>query len=354
MAYTEIDDPSAYFQTTLYTGNGQAGHAITNSGNSDLAPNWVWIKQRNGTGTHRITDSVRGVQDELIANDTTAEDTNGGGLSAFGSDGFTLGDSGAYNGNNNTYVSWNWKAGTAFSNDASSTSVGTIDSAGSVNTDAGFSIITFTGTGSAGSVAHGLGVIPKFFVVKSRSNANGWIVYHGSLGAGKAISWNLTDAAFATGSRWNSTEPTSAVFTLGSAADVNRSSGTHVCYAFAEKQGYSHFGSYTGNANADGPFIYTGFKPAFFIYKSSTTGGEEWKILDNKRDPINRGSQRNLNVHTNTAESDDANSIGEFVSNGVKIRSAHNNINKSGDKFIYLAFAENPFTTSTGIPGTAR
>ena len=354
MAYTDIDDPSAYFQTTLYTGNGQAGHAITNSGNSDLAPNWVWIKQRNGTGTHRITDSVRGVQDELIANDTTVEDTNGGGLSAFGSDGFTLGDSGAYNGNNNTYVSWNWKAGTAFSNDASSTSVGTIDSAGSVNTDAGFSIITFTGTGSAGSVAHGLGVIPKFFVVKSRSNANGWIVYHGSLGAGKAISWNLTDAAFATGSRWNSTEPTSAVFTLGSAADVNRSSGTHVCYAFAEKQGYSHFGSYTGNANADGPFIYTGFKPAFFIYKSSTTAGEEWKILDSKRDPINRGSQRNLNVHANTAESDDANSIGEFVSNGVKIRSAHNNINKSGDKFIYIAFAENPFTTSTGIPGTAR
>ena len=354
MAYTDIDDPSAFFQTKLYTGNGQAGHAITNSGNSDLAPNWVWIKQRNGTGTHRITDSVRGVQDELIANDTTVEDTNGGGLSAFGSDGFTLGDSGAYNGNNNTYVSWNWKAGTAFSNDASSTSVGTIDSAGSVNTDAGFSIITFTGTGSAGSVAHGLGVIPKFFVVKSRSNANGWIVYHGSLGAGKAISWNLTDAAFATGSRWNSTEPTSAVFTLGSAADVNRSSGTHVCYAFAEKQGYSHFGSYTGNANADGPFIYTGFKPAFFIYKSSTTGGEEWKILDNKRDPINRGSQRNLNVHTNTSESDDANSIGEFVSNGVKIRSAHNNINKSGDKFIYIAFAENPFTTSTGIPGTAR
>ena len=355
MAYTDIDDPSAYFQTAIYTGNGGSSQAVTFDGNSDMQPDWLWLKVRSHGGNHFAYDSVRGATKALVPNDTDSEDTSYGYFSSFNSDGFTLGSAdNNVNGSGRTYVGWGWKAGTAFSNDASSTSVGTIDSAGSVNTDAGFSIITFTGTGSAGSVAHGLGAIPKFLVVKSRSNANGWIVYHGSLGAGKAISWNLTDAAFATGSRWNSTEPTSTVFTLGSAADVNRSGGTHVCYAFAEKQGYSHFGSYTGNANADGPFIYTGFKPAFFIYKSSTTAGEEWKILDSKRDPINRGSQRNLNVHTNTSESDDANSIGEFVSNGVKIRSAHNNINKSGDKFIYIAFAENPFTTSTGIPTTAR
>ena len=354
-----IDDPSAFYQAALYTGN-DGTQAIVNGGNSDLQPDLVIMKTRNAGDLYRLYDSVRGANIGLVPNATDLEQNIANdGLTVFGSDGFTVVDGsnfggGNYNQGSTNYVAWQWKAGTSFSNDQSSTSVGTIDSAGSVNTDAGFSIITFTGTGSAGSVAHGLGVIPKLFVVKSRSNANGWIVYHGSLGAGKAISWNLTDAAFATGSRWNSTEPTSAVFTLGSAADVNRSSGTHVCYAFAEKQGYSHFGSYTGNANADGPFIYTGFKPAFFIYKSSTTAGEEWKILDSKRDPINRGSQRNLNVHTNTSESDDANSIGEFVSNGVKIRSAHNNINKSGDKFIYLAFAENPLVTSKGIPATAR
>jgi hypothetical protein len=355
MAYTDIDDPSAYFQTKLYTGTNNE-LVLTFDGNSDLQTDMIWTKNRSRSSTnHVLSDTARGIGKGLYPDLTNAEgDTNY--VSAISSDGYTIvaTDSVEINRLNDTFVSWNWKAGTAFSNDASSTSVGSIDSAGSVNTDAGISVITFTGTGANATVAHGLGVIPKFFVIKSRSNANGWIVYHGSLGAGKAISWNLADAAFATGSRWNSTEPTSTVFSLGSAADVNRSSGTHVCYAFAEKQGYSKFGTYTGNANADGPFVYTGFKPAFFIYKTSDTANEEWKILDNKRDPFNRGSQNNLNVHTNTAESDDANSIGEFVSNGVKIRSAHNNINKSGDKFIYLAFAENPFVTSTGIPTTAR
>ena len=352
MAYTDIDDPTLYFSSTIWTGNATDDRAIVIDG-TGMQPDFVWIKSRNDTDNHRLVDSVRGATKHMESDGSGAEQTSSN-VKTFTSTGVTLSTNGSVNANSELYASWAWKAGTAFSNDASSTSVGSIDSAGSVNTDAGISVITFTGTGANATVAHGLGVIPKFFVIKSRSNANGWIVYHGSLGAGKAISWNLADAAFATGSRWNSTEPTSTVFSLGSAADVNRSSGTHVCYAFAEKQGYSKFGTYTGNANADGPYIYTGFKPAFFIYKNTNTSGEEWKILDNKRDPFNRGSQRNLNAHTNTAESDDTNSIGEFVSNGVKIRSAHNNINKSGDKFIYLAFAENPFVTSTGIPTTAR
>jgi len=349
MAYTTIDKPSDYFNTVLYTGTENS-----NTISVGFEPDFTWIKRRNSARDHQLFNSTTGANTVLSSNLTSAEEGTGAGGWTPNSDGFVVHQHVKTNSNGDTYVGWNWKAETSFTNDASSTSVGSIDSAGSVNTDAGISVITFTGTGANATVAHGLGVIPKFFVIKSRSNANGWIVYHGSLGAGKAISWDLTDAAFATGSRWNSTEPTSTVFSLGSAADVNRSSGTHVCYAFAEKQGYSKFGTYTGNANADGPFVYTGFKPAFFIYKTSDTANEEWKILDNKRDPFNRGSQNNLNVHTDTAESDDANSIGEFVSNGVKIRSAHNNINKSGDKFIYLAFAENPFVTSTGIPTTAR
>jgi len=353
MAYTDIDDPSAYFQTTLYTGNGQAGHAITNSGNSDLAPNWVWIKQRNGTGTHRITDSVRGVQDELIANDNIAEDTNGGGLSAFGSDGFTLGDSGAYNGNNNTYVSWNWKAGTSFSNDASATSVGTIDSAGSVSTDAGFSIISYTGTGSVGTIAHGLGVVPSMYILKRRAGGTeNWPIYHQSVGNTHALYLNTTDAIYDYAGFTNDTSPTSSVFTVGGDNDqANPDGSTMIAYCFAEKQGYSKFGSYIGNNNADGPFVYTGFKPAFFMLKR-TNGTEDWVIYDNKRDSINK-AERILRPNANTAET--ASFFADILSNGFKLRMASEaKVNGSGDSYIYMAFAEQPFVTSTGVPATAR
>jgi len=359
MAYTTIDKPSDYFETLLSTGDG-GSQTFTGL---DFQPDWVWSKRRQ-THVHQLYDSVRTAgSGKALQSDATAAEGGDGGtygyLSSFTSDGFasTAGSSNNnyFNADGGTYVFWNWKAGTAFSNDASSTSVGTIDSAGSVNTDAGFSITTFTGTGSAGSVAHGLGAIPKFLVVKSRSNANGWIVYHGSLGAGKGISLNLTDAAFATGSRWNSTEPTSTVFTLGSAADVNRSGGTHVCYAFAEKKGYSKFGSYTGNGNADGSFVFLGFKPAFIIIKKSSNAGNNWYMWDNKRNTFNL-SNTYLNPDLNAAEGTQNYGYIDFLSNGFKTRATGNTdeINQSGHTFIYLAFAENPFVTSTGVPATAR
>jgi len=352
MAYTDIDDPSAYFQTTLYTGNGQAGHAITNSGNSDLAPNWVWIKQRNGTGTHRITDSVRGVQDELIANDNIAEDTNGGGLSAFGSDGFTLGDSGAYNGNNNTYVSWNWKAGTAFSNDASSTSVGTIDSAGSVNTDAGFSIISYTGTGSAATIAHGLGVKPDWIISKIRSTTGDWNAYHDAFGATGRIKFNSTGAGSNNTSIFAEL-PTSSVISVGNGGDINTSSGTHIFYCWAGKQGYSKFGSYTGNGNADGSFVYLGFKPAFLMIKC-TDAARSWQIHNSKSSPFNNGNA-NARLFANLVNAEATNSSLDLLSNGFKTREGDDlNTNGSGNAYIYMAFAEQPFVTSTGIPATAR
>ena len=351
MAYTDIDDPSAYFQTTLYTGNGSNDLSITNGGNSDLQPDFVWIKQRDSRD-HFLFDSVRGVLQYVASNTDAAESTLSDGLKSFNSNGFTIDDAIGINENNDPHVSWNWKAGTSFTNDASSTGIGTIDSTGSVNTDAGFSITTFTGTGSAGSVAHGLGAIPKFLVVKSRSNANGWIVYHGSLGAGKGISLNLTDAAFSTGSRWNSTEPTSTVFSLGTAADVNRSGGTHVCYAFAEKKGYSKFGSYTGNGNADGTFVYTGFKPAWIMRKKSS-GAENWTIHDNKRDTHNVTFKRLL-ANDSGGEYTSASNQVDLLSNGFKCRASNDGSNASGGSYIFMAFAEESFVSSTGIPATAR
>jgi len=328
MAYTTIDDPSAYFQAKLHTGTGSE-QAVSGIG---FAPNWVWIKSRSDAHDHFIHDTVRGATKRLNSLNTDAEATVAEGLKSFDSDGFTMGTNGNINEDDETFVSWNWKE----------------------TADAGFDIVSYTGSGSAKTVAHNLGVKPDVIICKSISGAEEWRPYFSALGATYGMRLNGTNAKDDDAGYWNDVEPTSSVFTVGTNAGTNGDGVTFIAYCFSAKQGYSHFGSYTGNANADGPFIYTGFKPAFFIYKSSTTAGEEWKILDSKRDPINRGSQRNLNVHTNTSESDDANSIGEFVSNGVKIRSAHNNINKSGDKFIYLAFAENPLVTSKGIPATAR
>ena len=339
MAYTTIDDPSAYFQTKIYAGTDASPQAFTLDGNSDLQPDWVWIKNRGYANKHVVFDSVRGVEKSLTTNSTAAEvnqNADGGYLSAFNSDGFTLTEGSSSdndtNDNRYTYVAWNWKE----------------------TADAGFDIVSYTGSGSAKTVAHNLGVKPDVIICKSRSGVEEWRPYFSALGATYGMRLNGTNAKDDDAGYWNDVEPTSSVFTVGTNAGTNGDGVTFIAYCFSAKQGYSHFGSYTGNANAEGPFIYTGFRPAFFIYKSSTTGGEEWKILDSKRDPFNRGSQRNLNVHATTAESDDTNSIGEFLSNGVKIRSAHNNINKSGDKFIYLAFAENPLVTSKGIPATAR
>ena len=358
MAYTNIDKPSDYFDTLLSTGDG-GSHTFTGL---DFQPDWVWSKRRQ-THVHQLYDSVRTAgSGKAIQSDSNAAEGGDGGtygyLSSFTSDGFasTIGSSNNnyFNADGATYVFWNWKAGTSFTNDASSTSVGSVDTAGSVNTDAGFSIMKYTGVSGEQTIAHGLGAVPKLILVKNLDSTENWRIYHHSLGAGSYLKLNTADAKVDDTGPFSNTTPTSSVITMGGDDGTMHANEELIAYIFAEKQGYSKFGTYTGNANADGPFAYTGFKPAFFIYKNTNTSGEEWKILDNKRDPFNRGSQRNLNAHTNTAESDDANSIGEFVSNGVKIRSAHNNINKSGSPFIFIAFAENPFVTSTGVPTTAR
>ena len=349
MAYTTIDNPELYFQTKLYTGNGGT-QSITLDGSENMQPDWVWLKRRDSADNHNTFDSVRGATHRLITNLNNAQDTVTNMLTSFNSDGFSVGSHEGVNGSSMTYASWNWKAGTSFTNDASATGVGSIDSAGSVNTDAGFSIISFTDGGSNATIAHGLGVVPKVIIIKNRAASEGWYSYWQPLGNDKQLRLNSTAASADAGSMWNDTTPTSSVFSL----DTNTaglSSGNYISYCFAEKKGYSKFGSYTGNGNADGTFVYTGFKPAFVLIKVTSTTND-WEIHDNKRgssNVINAILQPNLS----DAESTSGREI-DFLSNGFKLRNSNSQNNLSGGTFIYMAFAESPFVNSNGVPGTAR
>ena len=358
MAYTDIDDPSAYFQTTLYTGNGNA-RSITNSGNSDLQPDWLWIKDRDDTYKHILVDSVRGATKHLASNLTAAEITNTANVTGFASDGFALSTDGNVNANADKYVAWQWKTGTSFSNDASSTSVGSIDSVGSVNTDAGFSIISYTGTGANATIAHGLGSVPKMYIARNIADAENWTTYHVGMGATKHLRLNTNVAQVDEAEVWNDTEPTSTVFSVGSSGAPNGDGDAHIAYCFADVQGYSKFGSYVGNgAASDGPFSFCGFKPAFVLTKP-TTRVDDWRIFDNKRSSSGANpNNKHLFAHTtgaDAASSTDSVPDGmDFLSNGFKIRQATNGLNSSGDTYIYMAFAENPFVTSKGVPATAQ
>ena len=352
MAYTDIDDPSAYFQTTLYTGNGASSHAITHGGNSDLNADWVWIKSRSIVKDHNINDSVRGVLKALHTNDSDSESTGTDYLSAFNSNGFTVGSQSPINTNGATYASWNWKAGTSFTNDASGTGIGTIDSAGSVNQDAGFSIVSWTGTGSAGTIKHGLSTTPSMIIIKNRSSAYDWTVGHNSLGWTNVVFLNLNTASQGD-TQFNNTAPTSSVFSIGTPLMANKSGDSIIAYCFADVKGYSKVsGSYVGNGNADGTFIYTGFKPAFVMVKNSTASSTSWEIYDNKRDGFNNQNRR-LFPNLSDAEPSAQDRLA-ILSNGFKILTSASHLGSSGATYIYMAFAENPFVTSTGVPATAR
>ena len=358
MAYTTIDDPSAYFQTKLYTGT-QNSHAITLDGNSDLQPDWVWIKCRDDSHNHQVFDSVRGVHKRMRTDTTGAETTSDQSLKSFDSDGFTLGTEQNVNAsasNDNSFVAWNWKAGTSFSNDASATSVGTIDSTGSVSDTAGFSIVSYTGTGSAGTVKHGLSTTPAVVLVKSRGGVYGWGMYHHkntSAPETDYLSINNSDATVDDAVFWNDTAPTSSVFSLGGTDAINKASTTHIAYCFAEKKGYSKFDSYTGNGNADGAFVYTGFSPSFVLLKE-TSNANNWMIFDNKRSPFNLMDDFISPDISDVESTGNANNRMDMLSSGFKIRGTGSATNRSGSTFIYMAFASSPFTTSTGISTTAR
>ena len=353
MAYTVIDKPSDYFNTKLYTGDGATDHAITGVG---FQPDFCWFKNRTGVNYHNLFDSVRGVTLALVTNTNAGNETRANGLTVFGTDGFTLGgNDGNVNTSGQSYASWNWKAGTAFTNDASATGVGSIDSAGSVNTDAGFSIIRYGGTGSLGTVAHGLGVAPSFIAFKRLDTTGNWVNYHKSIGATKYLRFDGTQAEITASDEFNDTEPTSTVFTVETDGAVN-ASGTNniIAYCFAEVKGYSKFGSYTGNNNANGTFVYTGMKPAFVMIKNSTTAPTSWVIQDTKRSSSSGGNPADKRLLPNATTAEATDSAIDLLSNGFKIRSTGSWTNDSANTYIYAAFAESPFTTSTGIPATAR
>ena len=361
MAYTTIDDPSAHFQTTLYTGNGSDGYSITNSGNSDLQPDMLWFKNRNSTQGHEIFDSTRGVAASLRPHNTDAEnvDSPNDRLMSFDSDGFELDDDGNPNTNNNTYVCWQWKAngGSTTTNDASATGVGNQDSVYQANTTAGFSIVTWTGDSSVGTNAHGLGAVPHVIIVKCRStNGERWEVYHHkntSAPETDHLGLSETDATVDSAHTWNDTAPTSTIFTVGNSGAMNENNKTYIAYLFSEKQGYSKFGGYTGNNNADGAFNYTGFKPAFIIIKCTSTASTDWVMYDNKRD-INPVGSDSGTLYPNLGNGDSSAGGIDFLSNGFKSRSTKGYHNGSIRTYIYMAFAESPLVSSTGIPATAR
>jgi len=352
MAYTNIDDPSAYFQTASVWTGGSSTLAITNDGNSDLQPDWVWIKCTNASQPHALVDSSRGTSKYLESASTAAEVTDTGRLQSFDTDGFTLaGNSGPVNTTGGTYVGWQWKAngGTTASN-----SDGNITSTVQVNQDAGFSIVTYTGNGSNNqTIGHGLGVQPSWWVVKNRSGGStNWLFGASSIlgGTSNYLKLNDTSANTEYNNIWGDSPTSSTLFRVSNLSHLNTNGSNYVAYLFSDKQGYSKFGKYVGNGSTDGAFVYTGFKPAFVMTKN-ISATDSWVIMDDKRSPSNVANKYLL-PNSNGGEGTNFDMF-DFVSNGFKCRRATSQ-NASGNTFIYMAFAENPFVTSTGIPTTAR
>jgi len=360
MAYTTIDDPSVYFQTALYTGDDSSAQNITNSGNSDLQPDWIWIKNRSDSSNHIAQDTNRGINICSFPDDAAEEQTNSvfGHVNSVASDGFQVdrGNSGELNANINSknYVAWQWKAngGTTSTNTAGTN----IDTTVQANTTAGFSIMTYTGTGTDNdSIGHGLGVVPSMFIIKNRDETNGWQIYHqGNTSDPETdvVTLNTANATTDNDTVFSDAAPSATVITLGTNDGVSKSSVKYVCYAFAEIQGYSKFGSYTGNASTDGPFIYLGFKPAWIMIRN-VADAANWNIYDNQRSAENVMDDILL-ANGQDAEGAVGGKAVDFLSNGFKIRGSDNEMNDNGDNHIYMAFAESPFVSSEGVPTTAR
>jgi len=361
---TNLPEPTVvqgddYFNTVLWTGDGNATKAITGVG---FQPDLVWNKARSSTAPNMLNDAVRGTNKYLSSNTTDAEIASSGTwgyLSSFDSDGFTVTKNGNGYGVNEsgaTYVAWNWKANGA----GSSNTAGSIPSTVSANTTAGISIVTYTGTGTAGTVGHGIGIAPKMIIVKGRANIDQWFIWHTAFSSSQYIYFNTT-AVVSGANPWNNTLPTSTLFSLGTDGGVNGNTNTYVAYCFAEVEGFSKFGSYTGNGSADGPFVYTGFKPAFVMIKTVTAvaGGFEswrsWYMVNNAMYPYNSTVENQLWANLSVAENlrgdgSTAGNLGiDLLSNGFKIVRPSTyaiEINYSGATMIYAAFAENPFKNS--------
>ena len=349
--YTTIDDAGVYFNPKIYTGTGSS-LAVTGVG---FSADFTWLKERDGTNDHNAFDTVRGAGELIRPNANNAESTTTEGLKSWQSDGFTLGTNTSLNGSGQTFVAWNWKAGTTTGIDATGATI--TPSAYSFNQTAGFSVITYTGNGVAGAtVPHGLGVVPEFIIVKCTSTTASWMIFQGSsiMGATKFMYLDESQAAQAETERWNDTAPTSVLFSLGTASSGNTNTATYVAYCFAEIQGYSKISYYTQNGNVDGPFCYTGFRPSFVLAKV-TNASDNWAILDNKRIGFNNSNYR-LRANKAEAAYTGSPSYIDILSNGFKIRSNDAEINSTtgGATYMYVAWAEAPFVNSNGVPCNAR
>jgi len=340
--------PKDYFNTKLWTGTG-AENAISSVG---FQPDFTWIKRRE-VNSHRLFDAVRGATKFIESDSTAAEVTDAQELKSFDSDGFTLGTATKVNASAGTYASWNWRASntTAVSN-----TDGDITSTVSASTTSGFSIVTYTGTGANATVGTGLGQIPSVVLVKRLNATEHWVMYHNKLDASapedKYIRLNDTGAV-ADFPMWNDTAPTNQVFSVGTNDAVNASGSTYVAYCFADVQGFSKVsGSYVGNGNADAPFLYTGFKPAFIMIKRTDTTAD-WLMKDNKRPTVQNPVTSLLYPNTTGVEATGVNDA-DFLSNGYKIRTTGTAENASGGTYIYIAFAESPIVSSNGVPTTAK
>ena len=346
MAYTTINKSTDYFNTNLYTGND-----TTNNQSVGLTPDLVWVKCRNNAvPSHYWVDKVRGDKKYISSNATTAEQTDShtfdlvsGGFNLAGGNGWT-------NVTGRTYASWNWKANGA----GSSNTDGSVTSTVSASTTSGFSVVKWTGSGGNATIGHGLGAVPKMIIVKSLANTTSWMVYHSAIGNNSEIYLNGTNAAAGSSTAWQDTDPTSSVFYVaGGAGDGVNASGDYIAYCFAEKKGFSKFGSYTGNGSADGSFIYTGFKPAFLMLKK-TSGTGDWFINDVKRNTFNVVNTQ-LYPNLSVVEENTSATQLDILSNGFKLRgTSANALNSGNDTYIYIAFAEEPLVSSNGVPATAR
>ena len=347
MSYTNgLDKSDEYFNTKLYTGTGS-----TNAQTVGFSPDLVWLKRRDNVGRHRLFDAVRGATKSVRSDDIEVELTRADSLTSFDSDGFTLGAdsiSGGINVNisGETMVGWSWRGSDS---SAVSNTDGSITSTVSANTTSGFSIVSYTGTGSAATIGHGLSSAPKMIIVKNRDNTEEWKVYHASLGATLFLRLNSTAAQTSSATyQWNGTTPTSSVFSVGEGNSTNTTD--YIAYCFAEKKGFSKFGSYVGNGNADGTFVYTGFKPAFVMIKK-VSSAEAWWLIDDARDPYNPAGTKYILPNSSDAEVTTNNKPMDLLSNGFKLRDAtgyHNDV----ATYIYMAFAEEPLVGDN--PATAR
>ena len=342
MAYSTISKSTSYFNPVKYTGNGSSGRAVT----SGFATDWVWIKNRGTTDDHVIFDILRGGTPYLYTNSSQAETTYSSQEVTFESTGVNVGSYQSINQNSGNMISYHWKAGGS----GSANTDGSINSTVSVNTTAGFSVVSYTGTGSNATVGHGLGAVPRVVITKTGSSANNWAMYHAAGGNTRSFPLDLNTQPPTSSAYWNNTTPTSSVFTVSTGNDVNKSGDNMIAYCFAEKRGFSKFGAYSGFSNANGPFLYTGFKPKYVCVKCTSTT-DHWVVDDTTRSPFNEANHTLYSNLSNAEYTAGAYGI-DIVSNGIKIRNLDGNYSSNGRAYVWWAFAEEPLVGDN--PVTAR